>query len=368
MKKLFVIATAVIALAACSRNDVPNDTLISFNVAKYVGQTKADSHGHTSLLDEGFNTFTTNAYFYSPGRAVQSFMVDQAIGFVDAEDVWKAVGREYYWPKTGYINFFSYAGTIAPSAKSEGSFTYTDAEIVPLAIDSPATPASNILIADAAYGYSNNSSAEHGLDNVSKGVPTLFRHMLAKVQFDVIVDASDVEDTNYEYTATINSASVSYRNVGSLAVSFTAPDFSSSVSAQTVAWTSAVWTPKAVDNVNLSKVAGTVEATAQGGEATATPVTVIAESVVLPQTLATTGVTFTMNYDFTYTYNGGEPVTETVPVEVTALTTLAPSITAWNMNTIYKYHIIIKPGKPVLFDPAVEAWAVAESEDTELNF
>ena len=368
MKKLFIIATAVLATVACSKTEVLNnepDQAISFQIANYAGQTKADTHGHTSLIDEGFESFTTNAYFYTPGKSVQAFMEDETIEWVSASNEWKPASHEYYWPKTGYVNFFSYAGTVNPTAKAEGSFTYTDVEIKPLTV-SPAEPASNILIADAAYGYSSNTNpAEHGLNSVTKGVPTLFRHMLAKVEFDVIVDATAITDNKYEYTATINSASVSYRNIGSLAVSFSAP---SPMSAQTKAWDSAVWTPKDEANVNLTKVATAVAPVATGGSKTATPVTLIEESVVLPQTLATTGVTFTMNYDFTYTYDGGTPITETVPVAVTPLTTLAPSITAWNMNTVYKYHIIIKPNEPVRFDPAVEAWAVVESEATELNF
>ncbi|MBO4340635.1 MAG: hypothetical protein J5835_04320 [Bacteroidales bacterium] len=372
MKKLFVIAIAVLAAAACSKtevNDFTTQQAISFKVAHYASQTKADDHGHTSLVDEGFTSFKTNAYFYTPGKSVQTFMADETIAWDDTNDEWKPSAREYYWPKTGYINFFSYAGTIEPTEKSEGTFTYTDAVIVPLTTVSPAATASNILIADAAYGYSQNvTPASHGLDGVSKGVPTLFRHMLAKVQFDVIVDATEVTDDKYEYTATVDTVVVSYRNEGSLAVSFTAPDFSSAVTPQTKAWTSAVWTPKAVENVTLSEVAGTIAPSAVGGEKTATPVSLVAESVVLPQNLATTAVTFTMTYEFSYTYDGGTPVSETVTVPVTAITTLAPSITAWNMNTIYKYHVIIKPNGPVRFDPAVETWAVVESEDTELNF
>ena len=358
MKKLFIICTAaIVALAACSKTEVnaPSpDKAISFQVAKYVGQTKADSHGHTSLVDEGFNSFKTNAYFYTPGKAVQAFMVDQVVSY-DGSSKW-APTREYFWPKTGYVNFFSYAGTIEPTAKAENSLTYTDAEID---IDS------NILVADAAYGFSSNDNSEHNLNGVSEGVPTLFRHMLAKVVFDVIVDATDVTDDKYEWTATVNSASVSYRNIGTLSVSFAAP---SPISGPSTVQGAPTWEPKDVANVSLSKVSGDVTPSAVGGAKTVTPVTLIEESVVLPQALNATGVTFAMEYDLTYTYNGGSTITETVPVTATALTTLATSITTWAVNTVYKYHIIIKPNGPVLFDPAVEAWAEVESADGELNF
>lgn len=363
MKKLFIISVAaIVALAACSKTEVKDlnsEKAISFQVAKYVGQTKADkdSHDHTSLIDEGFNTFKTNAYFYTPGKAVQAFMEDQVVSY-DGSSKW-APTREYFWPKTGYINFFSYAGTIEPTAKAENSLTYTDATILPLA------PASNILVADAAYGFNSNDNAEHKLNGVTEGVPTLFRHMLAKVVFDVIVDATEGTDDKYNWTATVNSATVSYRNQGSLSVAFTAP---SSITGPSTVQGVPTWTPKDVANASLNKVSATVAPSAVGGDKTATPVTLIEESVVLPQTLNATGVTFAMEYDLTYTYNGGSPITETVPVTATALTTLAPSITNWAVNTVYKYHIIIKPNGPVLFDPAVETWAEVESADSELNF
>ena len=75
MKKLFVIATAaVVALAACTKVDTVDtsqDQAITFQVANYNIATKAP----TSLITEGFNTFTTYAW-YTPatGTANQAFM------------------------------------------------------------------------------------------------------------------------------------------------------------------------------------------------------------------------------------------------------------------------------------------------------
>ena len=353
MKKLFVLATAVLALAACSKveNVETPDKAVSFQVANYTVGTKADAHGHTSLHEEGYDTFTTSGYFYTPGKSVQDFMIDEDVAY-DGSSIWAPSSRTYYWPKTGYINFFAYAGSktlvIAENdIQSSGDLTIATND--------------NILVADGAYHYSDNDQAEHKLDGVTEGVPMIFRHMLAKVKFDVVLDASEVTGTDaakHHWDVTLNSASLNYINQGSLDVSFTDPG-----STQNAKGT-AVWTPSTGTNT-LSKVTAAVTLSQNGGTKTATPVVFIAESAVLPQTLGD-AVTFEMNYDLSYSYDGSTPIEEVVPVENKKLTVYAPAITEWAMNTIYTYHITIKVGasdNKIYFDPAVEAWAEVENDE-----
>lgn len=376
MKKLFVFAVAAVAaLAACTKVDTVNanqDQAITFQVANYTTQvqTKADpeedSHHHTSLNDEGFTSFKAYAW-YTPadGDANQPFMAPATIGYVakagDVDAYWHATDRTYFWPKTGYVNFFSFAGNHLPDAVDLDSTDkhakahYTTA--MTIATDD------NILIADGAYGFYNNPNAEHGLKDVAKGVPTLFRHMLSRVKFDIKVDASEVSDNKNNWSIVVNSATVSYRNQGTLEVAFpVAPsrtfdaDGHPTVAGTTQQYNSQVWTPANVDNATLSKTSSTVTTNANGG-AVSTAVTLIDDSVVMPQTLATTNVTIALNYTITHTYNSADPVVETVPISAKALTSFVDAITVWNPNTIYTYHIIVKPNGEVLFDPAVEVWA-----------
>ena len=386
MKKLFFIATAaVVALAACSKVDTVNttpDQAITFQVAKYsLVQTKADpetdTHGHTSLKDEGFELFQTYAWYTSKDangdlNANQAFMAPATVEFDDANDLWHATDRTYYWPKTGYINFFSFAGDHLPDAVAlddEDSYKakahYTTQ--ITVATDD------NILIADGAYGFYNNDGATHQLDNVTKGVPTLFRHMLSRVKFDICVDATDATDDKDNWAIVVNSATLSYRNKGTLEVAFPATpsitlgaDNKPTAAGQTLQYTSQVWTPASVDNVTLSKVDGTVTANADGGERSDAEV-LIADSVVMPQTIATTNVTIALTYTLTHTYNGAGATVETVPVAATLLTTFTPSILTWNPNSIYTYHIIVKPAGEILFDPAVETWIPEDPTDADYN-
>ncbi|MCR5326728.1 MAG: fimbrillin family protein [Bacteroidales bacterium] len=371
MKKYFIIAVAaLVASAACTKNitETP-ESAISFEVVKYTPQTKA----YNSLLDEyaagsAIQSFTTNAWFHGSGTyGTQQFMNDQAIVPDNTTDPtkWAASGRLYFWPKTGYINFFSYAGSPVPTAKAEGSITYNAVTV---------NTNSNILVADAAYHYNQNTTNDASIyqqNSVEKGVPTLFRHKLAKVKFDVIFDASEANDDKYAWTATITAASVTVPQQGSLTVSFAEP---AGTSAATVAGTGA-WSSLGSYNA-VDKVSGNIVLTAKGGNksdgsttdgtAAGTAVELIAESAVIPHTL-TDNVVFNMSYTLSYSYNGGTAISEDVVIDATKLTVFTPSVAAWAMNTIYTYHIIIKPNGTILFDPAVETW-VPESDEPSYTY
>lgn len=366
MKKLFIFATAaVVALAACTKSEVNNVTsengpAISFQVANYAGQTKA---GETSLKDEGFETFKTYAWYTSSTADNQAFMTPATVTWDAGNTQWAPSDHVYYWPKTGYINFFSFAGKHYPDAVNLNASENNRAEAHYTTAITVATN-DNILVADGAYGFYNNDAAEYKLDGVTKGVPTLFRHMLSRVKFDVKVDATDVDDTKNHWKVTVTSATVSYRNQGKLEVVFQddptialGTDNKPTAAGTTAKYVSQVWTPESAANVTLTNAANVIVET--DGHAASDSKNLIADSVVMPQTLATTGVTVALTYTLEHTYNGGTPITEVVPISAKALTDFTPSIAAWDPNTIYTYHIVIKPAadNKILFDPAVETWA-----------
>ena len=392
MKKLFIISTAaILALVACSKTETanPDPKLIGFNVANYKAQTKA----YNSLLDEkaagaDIVSFTTNAWYHDGASSYgsQTFMADQVIKPENTTDptYWAPEGRNYYWPKTGYVNFFSYAGSPAPTAKAEGSITYTDVAVPTNA---------NILVADAAYRFSSNTTNDNTIyqqNSVTKGVPTLFHHILAKVKFDVVLDAKTGmanPDNKDKWTVSITSAYINVPQQGTIALTFTDPTTDETTASFSGSWGSLgdfnhidnvtgtganVADPENYeidDAITLTAVGGTisVEENRSGYNTTGTPAELIPESAVIPHTL-TNDITFAMTYKLAYRYNDGTPVQEFITIPETKLTDFAPSITAWAMNTIYTYHVIIKPNEQVLFDPAVETWAEVESADSELNF
>ena len=363
MKKLFIIATAVLATVACSKTEVLNnepDQAISFQIANYAGQTKA---GETSLLTEGFNNFKTWAWYTSSTAANQAFMAPATVTWDSGNTQWAPSDHVYYWPKTGYINFFSFAGKHLPDAVELNASENYRAEAHYTTAITVATD-DNILVADGAYGFFNNDAPVYKLDGVTKGVPTLFRHMLSRVKFDVKVDATDVDDTKNHWKVTVTSATVSYRNQGKLEIVYQndptialGADNKPTAAGTTEKYVSQVWTPESVANATLTNAANVIVET--DGHAASAAEILIADSVVMPQTIATTGVTVALTYTLEHTYDNGTPIEEVVPISAKALTDFTPSITAWAPNTVYTYHIVIKPAadNKILFDPAVETWA-----------
>lgn len=401
MKKYFIFAaTALVALTACSKIEVADTPetakKISFEVANYVAQTKAE----TSLVTEGYTSFNTNAWYHSPTDGVQYFMQNVAILWNTAPNTnqW-APAVDYYWPKTGYVNFYSYVGSPAPTAYgTEGALTYTDAVI---------DYDDNVLVADAAYGYTANASTYH-LDHPSvTGVPTLFRHYLSKLAFNVKLATTDAKKSaNNRFKVEILDAYVKVANKGTLTLTNADPIDSRDVQKATpdvpgtlvwtnanatypnVAWVPATWsetegseTFEKIKVVTDSPVAGRdmvqrtlnlgLNKTAQTESGDA--LVLLAERTVMPQHLVDNQQVFYIKYKV-YAYHDtndtddGETAYSTETLEFTgnlsSFIAAASRITEWNKNTKYTYNVIIDPiASKITFDPAVEEWAPEVTQD-----
>lgn len=399
MKKYFVLAAAaLVALTACTKVDAPtasNSKKISFEVASYMAQTKA-----TSLLEEdgtGYDTFNTNAWYYSPADGTQYFMQNINIDWNDAIANQWAPDADYFWPKTGYVNFYSYAGTQdASTVSSEGSLVYTDKVIA---------YTDNIMVADAAYGYNANVSTYH-LDHANvTGVPTLFRHYLAKLAFNVkLATTTEKATQTNRFKVEILDASLLVSNKGTLTLSSTDPVTDRDVTTATpgyypwsnantdnpnVAWVPAAWNATAgsetiekIQVVTSSPVAGRdmfqrtlnlgLNKTAQ--TETGDDLILLASRTVMPQVLTDNQVFYIKYKVYAYhdaddTDNGETPYSVETLEFSKPLKTFVSTITEWDKNTKYVYNVIIDPiASKITFDPAVEEWANVEKDfDPWLN-
>ena len=362
MKKYIIIAAAALfAAAACSEVENKLETpeeAISFKVVDYSAATRA---GETSLITEGYEQFTTFAWIHADGAETGTpFMNAEIVKWNANTTEWAPSSRPYYWPKseTSYINFFSFAGTDVPTTmNTEGEITLANVTV---------KKASNVLVAEAAYGYKNNSNAKYKLDGVKEGVPTLFRHMLAQVYFDVKLDATVVDDAKYKFTAVIDELTLTAKNTGSISLKFTAPETTPGQSkfASENGW------ELSGDPASLEKTEN-VTLTANGKAASEFS-KLMDWSSVMPQVLSVTtdatgstpatttdNVFVTFKYTLTTQYDTNDPYDEVITVSNVPLSKFTPTVTKWDMNTRYTYHITINPvsGEKILFDPAVEAWA-----------
>ena len=364
MKKYMILAAvALVASAACTKvEDTTPSHKISFEVASYVAQTKAEQATNAELE----NSFTTNAWFTNGDGAKTQFMRSETVSWNTTVSGQWAPSREYYWPKTGYIDFYSYDGVPTPSTVDEGSLVYTDKTIV---------ASDNILVADAAFHQTQNSET-YQIDGASvKGVPTLFRHMLAKIQFKVKVATTDAKKTpNTKWDVTILNADTKLSNIvilnkGTLTLS------NSYAGSATQAWTNANAT-----NPNVGWVAAASTETvstltpsltlAKNATESGDYVDLIVLRTVMPQVLGDAAV-FTLNYNVKATYGSeAQPYLNenrdfTVKIN-TIKNASSAAITEWDMNQIITYNVIIDPvGEQILFDPAVEEWD--ESQTGTIN-
>ena len=399
MKKFFVLAAAaLVALAACTKIDTPSavetSSKIGFEVASFIPQTKA-----SAITSESVYKFHTVAnQFPTVGSPVLFMDVDvlpwNGTTQVTADNIasnniqtWSP-SEDYYWPKTGWINFYSYAGTHTPTVGNSASdkktvtFTYSDAVI---------NASSNILVADAAlhYGRTNSATETHQVDNsessahVTKGVPTLFRHQLAKLIIDVEARTTDAKKSaNTTWKVQVLSAStvdanyvstITPINKGSLLLTSAEPTNATTGTyewAKTNASTSNIsgWIPSTeTETISLSDSdVLTIDANTTGD---GTKSTILAERSVMPQ--LTNGVGFKLTYKVQALHGSTvylEEIREVGITDAKTISQLVSSVSSWQANQRITYHIIIDPvSEKVTFDPAVEEYVATTGNTDVIN-
>ena len=425
MKKLFIIAlAAVVAMTACTKvnPEEKKSDKISFTVANYMPQTKANSRLDEELLTPEFKCY---AWQFTAADAVAN-----TTPFMDSEVVKKkakatgngfewAPDADYFWPKAGYINFYSYAGesvtttnagtsatAIAPTIttsddKKTITFAYTDKVI---------NATDNILVADPAlhfgiYGENDYdmvtindkmgdfdyAAANYAYTQISEsytGVPALFRHRLAKVAFivklktaDANVSSSTTWEVNILNDTENNSGNVSTLkpvNKGSLTLKNTTDatiakigvwdvyngntklDDSTEeggVPAASIGW---VASTAADDKEPIDFATKTLTIEPNATKSAQTDTILLPVRTVMPQ------VTSGVDFDFAYQVNAkhGDAtngyttfMTEIIKVSGKKLSEVCPQVKEWKMNQVTVYTITIDPvSKRITFDPAVVEW------------
>jgi archaellum component FlaF (FlaF/FlaG flagellin family) len=371
MKKIYtILAIAAVAAVGCSKtelgtteNKVFSDEKINFEVASFMDQTKAAGEAATTLNAEGFTTFYTYANFFQ-GTTKQVYMDNVAINYSESPKQW-APARDYYWPKAAdsYINFYSYVNT----ASQDPAITFNSEKTVATATyeDKTIAATDNILLADAALKQNGNLTEYTSISGVTSGVPTLFRHLLAKVNFKIkLVTTDEKKSASTKFVVTILNAGETLSNIkadqkGSYVATNTFDDVK-----HTLAWTApVVWTPSTTPQIETisfltPELTLPVNSTSSGEY-----VDLLKERTVMPQTLDADN-DFTLSYKVE-TYYGSEAtpyMTENFKV-TGKIATLVNTITAWNKNTKITYNITIDPvGNKVTFDPAVEEWGTGEGQ------
>ncbi len=345
MKKYILLTALVLtAGAACTKIETESKKEITFEVANRL-QTKADGVKYNN------GAFGTYAWF----NGSDEFMVNEKVDL--AASVWKTIDHTFYWPKTGSIDFISYspfdgtsntAGSVPTVTASSITYTHYTVGTTDLLYADKAKCAANV------NEITDDASPESGY----AGVPTLFRHALAKLSFKVKAnftewtDASNSAVTKWEVT--VNSAKISgFYTTGSCNLTLNTDGKTWDKPAGNV-WTSPSGATPAQELITTPVVL------------TTTPQDIApAAGYVLPQTLTAGVQKLDLQVHIKTTLSNGKVIEEDFPSTLDLKD--ISSLSAWEMNQNIVYTINFKPTATesdfdspedvtITFDPAVADW------------
>lgn len=336
-KHIFYIAAACAALASCVKNEVrvnAPDKEITFQTVS----TKAAA----------FNTnhkFYSYAYFLEEGKdwdakhaEAQAYIDNALIAYESTPNgIYWAAAKPYYWPKQGSLTFFAWTDDTDDPKVGTGAAVScaptTGIKITNYSVKENKNK--DILVADIAKNKTANKSATGTWE---KGVPTVFRHALAKVEFNVNKKKA------YENVKFIVK-SITLNNVS------TKGTFTQGSPDETTGWKWSDWAE--TDNLTVfsSTTGMEVTKTAEPAPAKFNALDSGDYSIVLPQTFNDTPI-LTIVYDIITSYITGHPVTETV-TETKALKDIYKS--DWACKKKYVLWITLGLNE-IYWDPSVEGW------------
>ena len=367
MKKYIIIAFAALAASvACTKVETAEvQKEISFEVANNI-KTKAFTG---SVYNNG--AFGTYAWFNN----TDEFMVNEKVD--NNGTAWTTKDHTFYWPKTGSVSFISYspfegtsntAGTTPVVEKDKITYTGVTAGATDLMYADKATCSNNV------NEVTDNATPESGYS----GVPTIFRHALAKLSFKVMANFTEWDDplsgekTKWEITLK------SFKIHGF----YTTGDLELNLNGDGKSWDKPVTT---VDGVNYNVWTNPSGATADQ-ELVAAPIVLTttaqdlasATGYVLPQMLSAGAQIVNIDVHIKTTLANGKTIEEDFvkPINISEISTLK----AWQMNENIVYTIKFKPTASALdpgnahdddpedviikFDPAVADWTPVDAAAT----
>ena len=190
MKRFFLAALAIAAIASCAKNEVTPSINSDQEITYQTVATKA-----ASPFDKD-NKFVSYAWFLPNGSdwehdsgSSKEYISEAMIGYNTPANAWKAEDT-YYWPKQGSLTFFAWTvntKTAPTLTDATVGCTKTDG-ITVTAYDLTKNKNVDFMVADMSSDQTQNTTT---VSTWNAGVPTVFRHALSKLEFKVVtVDAS----------------------------------------------------------------------------------------------------------------------------------------------------------------------------------
>jgi len=333
VKVILFAGAAVLALAACSKNEVveTNDHAIGFsNYAPKVVDGRADAtlvNDNNLVSGQKFVVYGYNQKAAGFSTTLKpTFMPGVQVTYKGGNTLETAGSNTYsptrYWPKDEANNklaFYAYypVSTYVVPTVTAGLGSY--------AVTVDTDPSNNVdflvadLVKDQAYSKTNKTGA----------VMLNFKHQLAKVKFLVNTNVTD-ENTK----VTLNSLTVKkVKTTGTLTPAYET-DFSTAWSGQK--------TPTDFQVYSTDMVLGSAAVTNDDAHT----------YLMVPQTLGDDVVATVV---YTYKTGNDEAVNNTVDVKLNDIVSGDAAITSWEKNNYIVYTFTIGL-QPIIFAATVSAW------------
>ena len=384
-KKWFILAAiGVVTLASCTKiEDTAPPRKITFEKAIYRPQTKADGDTisvlgefhefkckaflHATNGQDGY--FETQNFFGESGETIKPYTTGDVLWTSGPVTYW-APSHDYYWPKAkdSYINFVAWydAKVTPPNEATERSLKWENYTVV---------STDNLLFADEAWRYKETPDATYAKDGVTKGVPMLFHHALAKLcikanvtqtEKNNVTGGASLGKTIWEVTLSDISLGGVY-STGTLTLSNGDPaDDSPAVNtSSTKAWSGA-W--------ESSGSKGSYPMADKDSALTTDAVYLLEMRTVLPQAV-TPDMVLSFDYliktKFVPAGQEASTITEYAKEKIHAdvkLSDFSGHISEWEMNKKITYTVTIDPETELIkIDPAMVDWIGEEGGSATIN-
>ena len=347
MKRFFLAALAIAAIASCTKNEVvsvPDHSEITF-------QTVATKAAQAFDTD---NKFVSYAWFLPKDEvwaddptSSSAYISGAVIEYNSTANAWKATNT-YYWPKQGSLTFFAWTTNTAAPSLTDATVGCTNTDgITVTAYDLTKNKNVDFMVADIADDQTENTTT---ISTWNAGVPTVFRHALSKLEFKVVTVDNEGNAKNYSS----ENVSFTLKSIALTGVN------NNKTYAQGNITSDHTWTEASP----VAEIASLpVYTNASGFDVTNTVQTLSPSvddySIVLPQAMDADDE-LVITYDITTDYTG-TPVTENVSQSV-KLSDIYTS--GWEPTT--NYVLTIKLGiKEIYWAPSVEPWTDDTSASTQ---
>ena len=341
MKRFFLAALAIAAIASCTKNEVTPSDPQEITYQAVVGKaTKALVEDTKYPVGE---TFGTVAYKVKGGNSELYIPISAVSNKTSATSgaAWTTV-IPYYWPKDeSTLTFYSYSPYSVSNVSSTkdgltiSNYSVADKQLV------------DLMVADPVTGQTNN-----GTNDGFTGVPTIFEHKLAQVvaiNFQTVAGSpATVKDYANGHDGTAGKEYVAGDKVYTVTdVTFlTIPEEGTYTNATTEGWETTGSTTPTIEWIKDNAVPFT-----NGSYETSR--TTNGYLLVIPQTFIPANQQLKINYTVkTYTGVAGSLwATETIEETVD----LKDLHTSWDMNKKYTYTISIGLNQ-IYWAPSVAVW------------